>query len=64
MQLRLTKIDFHKERVLITGAHGMVGQALTEILPKTKNIICLPPEELDLRNENKTNEADHIILFI
>jgi len=58
MDLFGNKIDFSKERLLITGSHGMVGNALLDRLeelvggPLQFNIICLPQIGiLDLRNE-------------
>lgn len=44
------KIDFNKEKILITGSYGMVGSALRKMLPKTANIIS-PLKSYDLRNE-------------
>jgi len=46
---------------MITGAHGMVGSALRELLPDTSNIICPPRGAVDLRDENKV--YDYIRFF-
>ena len=42
------------KKVLVTGAEGMVGKALQDVLPTEKyNIIALPPSKnLDLRDRN------------
>ena len=53
-QIKLN-FDYNKERIMITGAHGMVGTALRKILPSASNIICPSRGALDLRNENKVN---------
>lgn len=34
-------VDLNRDKILITGATGMVGRALTSILPNTSNIITL-----------------------
>lgn len=56
MELSTGKIDYAAARVLITGAHGMVGSALRERLPSTSNIICLSSSNVDLTNRYRTFE--------
>lgn len=50
-------LNFNTERLLITGAEGMVGKALIKILPKNNNIISIDLPKYDLR---KQDEVDNI----
>jgi GDP-L-fucose synthase len=55
IQMKLN-FDYDKVRIMITGAHGMVGSALRNLLPDKSNIICPPEGALDLRDEDKVND--------
>lgn len=54
MQLRTNKVDYNKKRLLITGAKGMLGQAIKRIVKDfPENCIYEVDLPIDLRNQQQ-----------